>query len=99
MRLLEAEVGQWLSFTAVIASSNSLQLFLMIKLTVPWEAAEKKAYEHKKLMYAELAVDAKVHPVELGCTATSTSNLLWDVGVHEKVYWHMGKNLLKAHCV
>lgn len=40
-------------------------------------SAEEKAYEHKKLTYAELAVDAKVHPVELGCTDTRRSIGRW----------------------
>ena len=96
------DIGQQLIFPPEIAAttlrpdlvlwSPSLKAVYITELTFPWENSTEEAYEHNKLCYTELAVDAqqrgwkaKVYPVEVGCrgfVASSTIRLLKDLGIH-----------------
>ncbi len=72
--------------------SDSSRAVYFIELTVPWEDATDEAYERKKLRYSDLKAEAEqrgwrasVRPVEVGCRgfiATSTLNLLKELGIH-----------------
>lgn len=56
-------------------------------MTVPWEDAIDEAYQQPK--QGDRGWTVKLHPVEVGCrgyVASSTSRLLWEIGVSEQAH-------------
>ncbi|KAG7490126.1 hypothetical protein JOB18_028456 [Solea senegalensis] len=86
--------------------SPSIKSVNIIELTVPWESSTEEANERKKLRYTELAADAqqrgwnaKVYPVEVGCTgfmAFSTIRLLKDHGIQGQALQQTIKSVSEA---
>lgn len=78
--------------------ANSLRVVYFIELTVPWEDNTEEAFERKRLRYSDLKAEAEgrgwkamVRPVEVGCRgfiATSTLNLLKELGIHGQALRH-----------
>lgn len=84
----------------------TLKAVFIVELTVPWKNLVEETYEPKKLLYTELAADAKqrgwnskICPVEVGCrgfVAPSTIRLLKDLSIHGQALRTPIKSVSKA---
>lgn len=69
-----------------------------VELTVLWEDATDEAYKRKMPCYTDLKAEAEQRDclVEVGCfrfTATSTVQLLKDLGICGQALWHAIKEI------
>ncbi|KAG7503419.1 hypothetical protein JOB18_038234 [Solea senegalensis] len=114
---MQVDLGQRQNFPPEIAATNlrpdlvlwskaSRRVFI-VELTVPWEEAVDKAFERKKLRYANLSAEAEdrgwkafMHPLEVGLcrgfVASSTTRLLKEVGVRGQAQRKTVKELVAA---